>query len=115
MKQYMLFVHYVEGQEPPAPETMQQMFDDVAAFNESLQAEGAWIFAGGLLPPETSTVVRAQGGDVLTTDGPFAEPRSTSAGSGSSPQPARRGTCQRSAAASSAASIRRTLRMSAVR
>jgi hypothetical protein len=73
MKQYLLSVHYVEGQEPPAPEVMQQMFDDVNAFNERLQAEGAWVFGGGLHTPDTATVVEFKDGDVLTTDGPFPE------------------------------------------
>ena len=31
------------------------------------------MFAGGLQPPSSATVVRAQGGEVVTTDGPFAE------------------------------------------
>jgi hypothetical protein len=31
------------------------------------------VFAGGLHDPGTATVLRAQGGDVVTTDGPFAE------------------------------------------
>jgi hypothetical protein len=73
MKQYLMSVHYVEGQEPPAPETMQQMFKDVDAFNAKLQAEGAWVFGGGLHTPDTATVVRYQDGEVLTTDGPFPE------------------------------------------
>jgi hypothetical protein len=34
---------------------------------------GAWVFAGGLHPPSTATVVRVKDGDALTTDGPFAE------------------------------------------
>src|SRR5262249_2618652 len=38
-----------------------------------LQAAGAWVFAGGLYPPDTATVVRGQGGQVITTDGPFPE------------------------------------------
>src|SRR6476469_5515490 len=36
-------------------------------------ARAARVFGGGLLPPDTATVVRAQGGKVVTTDGPFAE------------------------------------------
>ena len=32
-----------------------------------------WVFTGGLHPPSTATVVRLQDGDVLMTDGPFAE------------------------------------------
>lgn len=73
MKQYLLSVHYVEGQEPPSAETMQQMYDDVEALNGELKREGAWVFAGGLHPPTTATVVRIDGGEVLTTDGPFPE------------------------------------------
>ena len=38
-----------------------------------MKAAGAWVFAGGLHPPSSATVVRAQGGDVLMTDGPFVE------------------------------------------
>jgi hypothetical protein len=49
------------------------MYKQVDAFNAELQSAGAWVFAGGLHPPTTATVVRAQGGQVVTTDGPFAE------------------------------------------
>jgi hypothetical protein len=73
MKQYLLSVHMVEGEEPPSPEAMQQAYKDVDAFNAQLQAEDAWVFAGGLHPPATATVVRIRDGEVLTTDGPFAE------------------------------------------
>jgi hypothetical protein len=73
MKQYLLSVHMVEGQQPPEPETMKQMYADVDALNSRLQAEGVWVFAGGLHPPTSATVVRVEDGKVLTTDGPFAE------------------------------------------
>jgi hypothetical protein len=73
MKQYMLSVHSVEGSAPPPPETVQQMYRDVAAFNDEVRTAGAWVFAGGLHPPSTATVVRVQDGDTLMTDGPFAE------------------------------------------
>jgi hypothetical protein len=63
----------VEGEEPPAPEVMQQMFAAVDKVNAEMQSEGAWVFGGGLHPPATATVVRVQDGEVLTTDGPFAE------------------------------------------
>jgi hypothetical protein len=51
MKQYMLSVHSAEGQQLPPPEEVQQAFADVDAFNAELQAEGAWVFGGGLAPP----------------------------------------------------------------
>ena len=43
------------------------------ALNAELQQAGAWVFAGGLYPSSTATVVRVEGGDVLITDGPFVE------------------------------------------
>jgi hypothetical protein len=73
MKQYLLSVHVVEGAELPPEETIKQMYADVDAFNTKVQAEGAWVFGGGLYPPDTATVVRMQDGEVLMTDGPFAE------------------------------------------
>ena len=74
MNQYLLAVHSVEGESYPDEAAMQAAFEAVNRFNEKLQREGAWVFAGGLHPPTTATVVRAQpDGDVLITDGPFAE------------------------------------------
>ena len=72
MKQYLLSVHMVEGEEPPAEADMQQAYKDVDAVNAEIQAAGAWVFAGGLHPPATATVVRISDGEVVTTDGPFA-------------------------------------------
>ena len=57
----------------PAPEVIQKMYADVEAVNAELRSAGAWVFGGGLHPPSTATVVKVQDGDVLTTDGPFAE------------------------------------------
>ena len=73
MKQYLLSVHYVEGQPEPDPETTQQMYKDVDAVNASMQQAGAWVFGAGLHTPDTATVVRSEKGEVTTTDGPFAE------------------------------------------
>ena len=73
MTQYLLSVHMVEGEEPPAPEVMEQMFKDVDAVNQKMMDQGAWVFGGGLHPVDTATVVRVENGEVITTDGPFAE------------------------------------------
>ena len=73
MTQYLLSVWHTEGEAVPEPEEMQQMFKAVDAFNATVQEAGAWVFAGGLHPPTSATVVTAKDGDVLTTDGPFAE------------------------------------------
>src|ERR1700738_2881753 len=72
MKQYLLAVHTVEG-ETPSAEEIEVAYKDVDDFNAELQARGAWVFAGGLHPADTATVVRVKDGDVLITDGPFAE------------------------------------------
>jgi len=73
MQQYLLSVHHTADDVVPEPEVMEQAFRQVDAFNAELQAAGAWVFGGGLHEPSTATVVRVQDGDVLTTDGPFAE------------------------------------------
>ena len=73
MTQYLLSVHSVEGEEPPSADEMRRMYADVEVFNAELRATGAWVFAGGLHPADTATVVRVSAGEVLMTDGPFAE------------------------------------------
>jgi hypothetical protein len=73
MRQYLLAVHMIEGEPAPPEDQVQRMYKAVDAFNAEVQSAGAWIFAGGLHPPETATVVRSQNGQVVTTDGPFAE------------------------------------------
>lgn len=74
MTQYLLSVYMVEGEDSyPDEGAMQKAFADVARFNAKLQDQGAWVFAGGLHPADTATVVDGRGGEVITTDGPFAE------------------------------------------
>lgn len=73
MKQYLLAVHMVEGQPTPSEEEMQTLYAQVDVVNRELQAAGAWVFGGGLLPAEAATVVRSENGRTTMTDGPFAE------------------------------------------
>lgn len=73
MSQYLMSVYYVEGEETPSDEVMQQMYADVNTLNKKMEDAGVWVFGGGLHTPDTATVVRAQDGEVLTTDGPFPE------------------------------------------
>lgn len=73
MTQYLLSVHHVEGEEFPPLEEMQPVFEAVDRFNQKLQAEGVWVFAGGLVPREEASTVDATGSELVTTDGPFAE------------------------------------------
>jgi hypothetical protein len=73
MTQYLLSVWMVEGTPEPPQDEIQKMYKDVDVFNEKLKAQGSWVFAGGLHPASTATVVRVLDGEVITTDGPFAE------------------------------------------
>jgi hypothetical protein len=45
----------------------------IDVFNDGLQAEGHWVFAGGLGAPSSATVVDNRGGEAIVTDGPFLE------------------------------------------
>ena len=52
----------------------------IDVFNERLQAEGNWVFAGGLAAPGTATVIDNRGEEALVTDGPFLESKEYLAG-----------------------------------
>ena len=45
----------------------------IDAFNDRLQAEGHWVFAGGLGSPNSATVIDNRGEEAMITDGPFLE------------------------------------------
>ena len=46
---------------------------DIDVFNERLQANGQWVFAGGLGEPSPAKVIDNRAGKGLVTDGPFIE------------------------------------------
>ncbi|HTU67356.1 MAG TPA: YciI family protein [Steroidobacteraceae bacterium] len=73
MKQYLLSVCYPASGVQPPPEALRKIMQDVHAVQKEMQDAGAWLFSGGLHPPNTATVVRNAGGEVVTTDGPFIE------------------------------------------
>jgi len=45
----------------------------IDVFNDWLQAEGHWVFAGGLGSPSSATVIDNRGEEAMFTDGPFLE------------------------------------------
>ena len=73
MTQYMLSVPGSVDDEMPSDEVIQKMFADVDASNTKLRDAGKWVFAGGLEPINTATVVDATGESPSVTDGPFSE------------------------------------------
>jgi hypothetical protein len=77
MTHYLLAVH---GPAEPgefggygSKEEMAAAFVTVDAFNEKVRADGYWVFAGGLKPSSTATVVDGQGKTPVMTDGPYLE------------------------------------------
>jgi hypothetical protein len=72
MTHYLLSVYQPEGP-MPAPEVLEKIMHDLDVFHQELRDAGAWVFAGGLQAPSSAAVVRAQGGDTLTIDGPYTE------------------------------------------
>ena len=68
MRKYLLAIYQPEGEADP--EAMAQITTDLHRFNEELRESGSWVFTGGLHPPSTATVVRADG---MLTDGPYVE------------------------------------------
>ena len=73
MTQYLLSVWHDGDFELPDPVVMGAVIAQVDAFNGELMTAGAFVFGGGLHPASSATVVRASGGSVSMTDGPYAE------------------------------------------
>jgi hypothetical protein len=74
MPQYLISVWHDDTYEVDfsTPEA-QRRVAAVGAFNTELMNAGAWVFAAGLQPSSSATVVRSSAGQVSMTDGPYAE------------------------------------------
>jgi hypothetical protein len=80
MAYYLMAVHGTEADHDMetgggygSPEAMRAAMEETGRFNDRLQAEGHWVFAGGLKAPSTAVVVDGQAGDPVVTDGPYLE------------------------------------------
>jgi hypothetical protein len=74
MPEYLLSVWHDEEYEVDfSGDEMQRIAAQVEQFNAELQETGAWVYANGLQPASSATVVKADGGKVSMTDGPYAE------------------------------------------
>ena len=69
MPQYLLSIYQPDGGVPDA-ETVARFTAGLHQVNEELRESGSWVFTGGLHPPSSATVVRADG---MITDGPYVE------------------------------------------
>jgi hypothetical protein len=78
MAQYMLSIHSggapAEARaEGPTGEQMQHSMAQIEALEADMKKAGALVLSARLTEPDTATVVRMSGGEMLTTDGPFVE------------------------------------------
>ncbi|MEV4314756.1 YciI family protein [Actinocrispum sp. NPDC049592] len=75
MTRYLLSVHTRANVtvEPVPEERMRESHERLGRIERDMAEAGAWVFSGRLHDPDTATVVRMAGDEVLTTDGPFAE------------------------------------------
>ena len=75
MTKYMLSVHSAQDEvrEPMSAEEMQHSWQQIGMLEAEMKSIGAWVFSGRLHEPDTATVVRVANGEILTTDGPYAE------------------------------------------
>jgi hypothetical protein len=81
MAHYLLSVHTgAAPREPMTEEAARRSWERIQELEDGLRAEGAWVFSGRLSGPDAASVVRASGGEVVTTDGPYAEAKEHVAG-----------------------------------
>ena len=71
MAQYLLAVYYADRDH--TAEEFQRLCVDVPALHAKMEDAGVFVFQGGVLGPESATVVRQSGADFLITDGPYPE------------------------------------------
>ena len=77
MTHYLLAVHGTAERDEfgnySSKAEMEEAFATTGVFNDTLQADGYWVFAGGLQSASTATVVDGQGETPVMTDGPYLE------------------------------------------
>lgn len=72
MKKYLLTIYQPDVGDPP-PEILAEVMRELDTLNAEMKEAGVWVFAAGLEPPSTATVLREYNGEVTATDGPFTE------------------------------------------
>lgn len=73
MTRYLLSICYPHDATPPDDDELQIIMAEVTEVRRELQAEGSWVFGGGLHDPSTATVVTWRDGSAVATDGPFID------------------------------------------
>ncbi len=76
MSQYLLSTYFVQGEVPGGPSTpeeMQTFMARIIGLEAEMDASDTFVFGGALHGPDAATVVNLNDGEVVMTDGPFAE------------------------------------------
>lgn len=69
---YALLIYYEEGVDS-TPEEQAETMDAYRKFTEAITSRGINLGGEALHPSDAATTVRVRDGEVLATDGPFAE------------------------------------------
>ena len=78
--QYLLLIYQREEEAPAESEDPAPTREDYERFNKTWGAQGVLRGGAELQPTSTATTVRVRSGEVLLTDGPFAETKEQLAG-----------------------------------
>jgi hypothetical protein len=74
MTRYLLSIEQPDGTPPPEiAARLPDMARHLDTIMDDMKRAGAWVFNGGLHPASTATVLRLDNGEVVMTDGPYAE------------------------------------------
>lgn len=73
MSRYLLSIVYPPGALPPDEAALETIGADVQAVTRRMQEAGVWLFAAGLQPADTASVVTANASGHTATDGPYTE------------------------------------------
>jgi hypothetical protein len=72
MTQYLLSIYQPDGN-PPPPDVLEEISRNTLAVRDEMRAAGAWVFAAGLHPASSATVVDPRHEQMPMTDGPYVE------------------------------------------
>jgi len=70
---YLLLIYSEEFTEPPPAELAATELQGYNAFTEDIRRRGLFLAGEALHPTSTATTVRVKDGEIIATDGPFAE------------------------------------------
>ncbi len=75
MSQFFLSLPHDSAEEPTMaemdPAELERVMADVGAFNNDLVEQGAFVHAGGLMPPSSAVTVDGSSGQPVRNSGPF--------------------------------------------